>query len=675
LTRQDATYELRSLLDKNGLSEWHIRITTDISKPFLGLCDHNAKTIFMNGFSIDTHPDAEVLNMIRHEVAHALVGVGNGHNETWRQVAKQLGCDNTTECGMSLSPMAIDAIRSGASLEVEYDEHVVRTPHYRITRLQEKCPVCKKVAKELKSTEFDREGIKWIELECGHTIFKELPKKTPFGELTSIVDSPCARHSFTIQKTTCDDCGAMKPYDFQVEGMRFLEKSLAVGKGGAIFDEMGLGKTIQALGLLKFHPELFPCLFIVPSSIMYQWAKQIQIWLGIEYFPQIITQGKSYVFPGMKCYITSYDLLRKLDLRQFKHIKCVVLDEVQKIKNVDATRTQQVRTLVKEIPNVIELSGTPWKNRGSEFFPALNILDPIKFNSYEGFKNRWVDYYWDGDKQKEGGISNPKKFKEFTKDILIRRERTEVMSELPLISRNKFHIEIDQASRRLYNEAVSDFVAWYNQQIIDGTEESFATAQNVVAQLQRMRHVLGIAKIDSTVDMACQFADQVGKKLVIFHHHKDVGHIIKSQLEEKVNNGYVVKSLTADMNPGDRFELTEEFNATEKIILVASTLASGEGSNLQTCADCIMHERQWNPQNEEQAEGRFIRIGQQSDHVSATYMHASDSVDTKLDALVERKRHQFHAAMNKGEIPVWNEQNLVKELAQSIVNDFNEGKK
>lgn len=676
MTREQAVQSLRRLLDEQGLPDWRIRVTTDISKPFLGLTDYNVKTIFLNGFSIDTHPDAELQNTIRHEVAHALVGPGHGHDDVWRDQAKLLGCDNTRECGMALSMAAIDAIRSGASLEVIVDEEVIRTPRYKITRLQEKCKVCGKVAKEVSSQEIGE--MKLITLECGHVEFKELPKKTPYHEFTSIVENACARnHHFwdtTSGIPTCTVCGAHKPYDFQVQGMQFLEKALVVGKGGAIFDEMGLGKTIQALGVLRYHPEYFPVLFIVPSSIMYQWAKQITTWLGDQYFPQIIFQGKSYVFPKFKCYVTSYDLLRKLDLSQFKHIKCVVLDEVQKIKNVDATRTQQVRQLVRDVPNVIELSGTPWKNRGSEFFPALNILNPIKFNSFEGFKNRWVDYYWDGNKQKEGGINNVPAFKEFTSDILIRRERSEVMKELPSISRNRFYTQIDSASRKVYDATVSDFVASYNQAIIDGTEDSFATAQNVVAQLQRMRHVLGIAKIGATVDMALQFADQVGKKLVIFVHHKDVGEIIVKELTEKVNNGYVVKKLTADMPPDVRFTLCEEFNATEKIIMVASTLASGEGLNLQTCADCIMHERQWNPQNEEQAEGRFIRIGQTAEHVTATYMHADSSVDTHLDAIVERKRIMFHNAMNRGEMPQWNEANIIKELAQSIVDDFNRNK-
>ena len=39
----------------------------------------------------------------------------------------------------------------------------------------------------------------------------------------------------------------IRPYDFQLEGMEFLEAGLVVNKGAAYFDEMGLGKTIQAV--------------------------------------------------------------------------------------------------------------------------------------------------------------------------------------------------------------------------------------------------------------------------------------------------------------------------------------------------------------------------------------------------------------------------------------------
>src|SRR6266436_7954151 len=97
MNRQIATKSLRDLLDAQKLNDWHIRLTTDITKPFLGLCSYRDKTIILNAFHIDQHTELEVINTIRHEIAHALTP-GNGHNATWRAKAIELGCDNTNEC-------------------------------------------------------------------------------------------------------------------------------------------------------------------------------------------------------------------------------------------------------------------------------------------------------------------------------------------------------------------------------------------------------------------------------------------------------------------------------------------------------------------------------------------------------------------------------------------------
>jgi SNF2 family DNA or RNA helicase len=68
-------------------------------------------------------------------------------------------------------------------------------------------------------------------------------------------------------------------------------------------------------------------------------------------------------------------------------------------------------------------------------------------------------------------------------------------------------------------------------------------------------------------------------------------------------------SLTAENTWQERGDIADRFQNHESRILIASTLAAGEGMNLQKCSDCLIVERQWNPANEEQAESRFIRIG------------------------------------------------------------------
>lgn len=670
MTRNDAVLLCRKELAKHDLIDWHVRLDTNANSRFLALCLCNDKCIIINAHHIDIHPDAEILNTIRHEIAHALTP-GHAHDEVWASKAREIGCDNTLPCShLGLSPHIIDAIRSGSDVQVTFEEQVIRTPKYQITRLQDKCKFCGKVAIEESRKEIGE--ILFIKLQCGHTLAKQLPKKTPFHEMTST--------------------DGKKPYPFQVEGARFIESALTVGKGAAIFDEMGLGKTIQVLTYLKFHPEAFPVLFVIKSGIKYQWFKEVIRWLGNEYVGQVIQTTSDYIIPGLKTYFVSYDAFvmksrnikgkiieSGMPIEKFieRGIKTIVLDECQQIKNPDTSRTKAIRGLVKAAEHVIPLSGTPWKNRGSEFYTVLNMIDPRRFWSYKAFVSRWVDTYYDMGKEKEGGIRNPAEFREYIKDIAIRRERKEVMPELPSISRNLQYTQLDKVTQTTYDDVVSDFVKSYNEKVISGEDPfgSFGDDEPIIAQLARMRHLTGLSKIPDTIQFVEEFIEETDRKLVIFVHHKDVGSILYEKLKKQYGATIPVMKLEGGMDSARRFEIQEAFNRAPRALLVASTLASGEGLNLQTAADCILHERQWNPANEEQAEGRFIRIGQTSNAVIGTYMTAAGTVDEQLAGIVERKRLAFHAAMNQGEMPVWNQKDIIRELTETIVNDWNKKNK
>lgn len=690
---------LREEMDKHGLRDWSARlnpVSLDSRYQYMGLCSHKDKALILNAHHVDLHPETDVMNTIRHEIAHALVGAGHGHDSFWADKAKEIGCFHIAPCSyLGLPQDVIDAIRSGAEVEVIMEEEIIRKPKYQVTRLQDKCPVCNKVAVIKKESLFEsndpfKPDTKFIFLECGHAYTKDIPKGTPFQTIVFDGDESCA-HEWN--KTICIKCNAKKPYQFQLDGMKFTEAALATGKGVVIMDEMGLGKTIQAIGFLKFHPELWPVLFVVKSGLKPQWWAEIIRICGVHQFCQIINSSKDCLARGLPGYIIGYDMLvpksrtnkngkivqSGFDIEKFKErgIKTVVMDECQQIKNPDSTRTQMVRRIIHDTDiKVIGLSGTPWKNRGSEFFTILNMVAPKLFSSYQGFRDRWVSTYFDGQYTKEGGIRRPEQFKEYIKDIGIRRQRTEVLAELPLINRVKLHIEMDQIQAQEYDDSVSDFVAWYNRAVIGGEEESLSGI-NILAKMSRMRHIAGLSKIAATEEYIEQFFEETERKLVVFAHHQDVQQILYDNAKAKYTE-FPVLRISADMNAEQRFQAQNTFNESPRALMIASTLAAGEGLNLQTCADCVMHERQWNPANEEQAEGRFIRIGQTATSVTATYVEAADTIDALFDGIVERKRFQFHEAMNRGEAPQWNQSDIGKELAQAIVASFqkkNSGKK
>lgn len=685
MDRNKAAKSLRDLLDKHNLKDWTIRLNQDVESGYFGMCSHKDKCIILNAHHVDIHPEEEVEDTIRHEVAHALTP-NQGHGGLWILKAEELGARPTACSTLTLPAHVIDGIRSGATVEMTFD--IVKVPRYNVTRLQDKCPECGKVAVEKFNIEtIDKEGntVRLITLECFHIVKRIIPKGTPFESMISNDWKPEIKNckhqwptkeqakELELQSNQCIKCAEFKLYPFQLAGARACESGLSMQKGFGIFDDMGLGKTVQALAIIRFHPEYTPTLYIVKSAIKFQWFKNIIRWLGPAYMPQLISTSKDYIMPGLKSYVISYDLLRKFPREKLEKIgiKLVILDECQQIKNPDATRTQEVRRIVGANMNikVLPLSGTPWKNRGSEYFPVLNMIDPMKFYSHQAFLDTWVATYWDGNKEKEGGIRNIEKFRKYTENILIRREFNEVMEEFPSINRMMLNVQLDDLAQSTYDDEASAFVAWYNEHVINGTEESVSGIE-LLGRMARMRHITGLAKIPATVAFAEEFFEETDKKLVIFVHHIDVGQMLVTELKN-VCKGIPIFEITGTMSDGEKFSAAENFNKAGRAFMVASTQGGGEGIDLQTCSDSILHERQWNPQNEDQATpGRFRRIGQKSNVINITVPEAEGTIDEHVGHIVESKRAAFHKSMNKSEMPVWSEADFAHELAEAIVAKY-----
>ena len=539
-----------------------------------------------------------------------------------------------------------------------------------------KCTRCGKLARELRSRRIG-ELLKVTTYECGHIHVEKIIKETD------------------IYKTFSSAMGH-RAYPFQVEGMHFLERA---NFRALLADEMGLGKTIQALLPIRAHTsELVPYLILCKSGLKVQMFKMVLEWIGEEFIPQVIESAGNYFMPNAKGYIISLDLLRRIkngsSQKQARQedinitdleirgeiptetenklsalikqlgIKYVILDECQLIKNSESQRTSAVRSICKEVEHVVALSGTPIKNNAGEYFPVLNLLKPEKFPRRSNFDYQWVQSYWDGYKYVAGGIRDIARFQDFTKDFIIRRTRNEVMPELPNITRNFQFMEMGAAVEELYAAKYKEFQDEY----FYGEGSAFEKASNLLSYISEMRHITGMAKIESCLDFVTDFMLETDRKLVIFCHHIDVATSLQIKIQQMLEDGgygYDCLRLEGGMDSSRRDVVVTSFTTGVNRILIASTLASGEGLNLQACADCIMLERQWNPANEEQAECRFIRPGQVAKGVFATYFIAIGTVDEFFTELVEKKREIMKQTLD-GEIVKWNETSLMKELAEVL---------
>ncbi len=83
----------RRLLDEHGLSAWEFGFNSNVRRA--GVCFYPYRTepgrIELSIHFIERNPDDEILDTILHELAHALVGPGHGHDKVWRAKCKQIG--------------------------------------------------------------------------------------------------------------------------------------------------------------------------------------------------------------------------------------------------------------------------------------------------------------------------------------------------------------------------------------------------------------------------------------------------------------------------------------------------------------------------------------------------------------------------------------------------------
>ena len=434
---------------------------------------------------------------------------------------------------------------------------------------------------------------------------------------------------------------------------------------------------MQAIAPLKDNPDLWPYVILCKSGLKIQFFKELIRWLGPEYWPQII-QKPTDILLKTKGYIFSHDILRNFSQEKLNSINpsYVVIDECQAFKNPDSQRTRKMRQWIREIPYKVATSGTPIKNRPSEYFTILNILNPLKFPSENLFKMMYIKYRVDDNGQlKEVGLKNEKRFNNETKEFIIRRERQQIFKELPTINRQFFNVDLEETASKAYSDGESEL-----SKLIDHYEISEDTQEyaNILAQINRLRQIVGIAKAKYCADFVSEMLLTTSKKVTIYVHHKATGNLLTELLKKYCQDMGIDPPLRIE--GGDSVEKRDDvqtkFSMPDKHrVLIASTLAAGVGMNLQyQCFTCIILERQWNPTDEEQAETRFTRpeSPQMNGQVDSIYMIAPNTIDEYLTQMVEQKRQMFEEVMNNRKI-VWNENELMRELLKAIQKKNSKG--
>jgi len=441
----------------------------------------------------------------------------------------------------------------------------------------------------------------------------------------------------------------LRPY--QEDGFKWLSRLAKWGVGACLADDMGLGKTVQALTVILEHAQNGPTLVVAPSSVCMNWINE-SVKFAPSLNPVFFGDGnRKKTLKKLKPFdllVTSYGLLlSEEEILSELHWSTIVLDEAQFIKNYKAKRTRAAFSLKGDYK--IITTGTPVENHLSELWTLFSFINPGLLGTQTEFSAKFATPI-----EKEGDKKAQTSLKKVIQPFLLRRNKTDVLDELPPKTEINLSIEFSEHERAFYEALRRKSVAAIND-IKEGAKG--AVHLQVLAELTKLRQACcnpslisencGIesSKLKMFENIFNELSENKHKALVFSQF---VGHlkILQSFCDE---NNIKYQYLDGATPAKERSRRVDAFQAGEGDIFLISLKAGGTGLNL-TAANYVIHmDPWWNPAVEDQASDRTHRIGQQRP-VTIYRFVAKDTIEEKIIALHKQKRELADSLLDGADV-------------------------
>ena len=467
-------------------------------------------------------------------------------------------------------------------------------------------------------------------------------------------------------------------YQFQKDGINF-----GIERKGRILlaDEMGVGKSIPAIGISLLFKENWPVLIICPSSLKLVWRDEILKWIPDinkdKINIQIFKSGKDQFKSGEKFYIMSYDLTIKLEEKiKNKNFNFIIADEAHYLKSPDAKRTKCLMPIIQKSKRVLLLTGTPILSRPVELYPLLTMLRPDLFHNFSVFGNRYCDPKRNFFGTDWTGSSCAKELNYILKNIMIRRLKKDVISQLPPKKRQKVEIQTDSKVIKQI-QAINISTDGLFQKLnelnnspsnarIDYDDEDFGDeGDNLLNLFSKVYLLSAEAKAQGVKDYIHYLLDNKCKFLV-FAHHK----IMLDSIEEEVQKLHIdYIRIDGKVKLDKRQEYVNKFQTDETcLVAILSITACYTGITLTAASTVVFSELHMTPAVMIQAEDRAHRIGQEHECVNIHYLYGPDTLDEVLFKMLNQKQNIFSNTLDN------TSQNMEVKYTFKKVGDFEKGR-
>ncbi|MFF9755237.1 DEAD/DEAH box helicase [Streptomyces sp. NPDC014344] len=452
--------------------------------------------------------------------------------------------------------------------------------------------------------------------------------------------------------------------DYQLRGLRWMDRMTSLGLGGCLADDMGLGKTIQLISLHLLRQERpedrGPTLVVCPASLLGNWEREVGRFAPGTPVRRHHGPGRTLNGADEGFVLTTYGTMRLDADRLGAHAwGLVVADEAQHVKNPHSSTAKALRLIGARAR--IALTGTPVENNLSELWAVLDWTTPGLLGTHGRFRKRWIApieaervLAADGD----GEQRTARLLSELVRPFLLRRRKTDpgIAPELPPKTETDRPVALTAEQETLYREQVETVMGEIRAGA-GGIARSGLVLKLLTGLKQICNHPAQFLKEGAAAALAgrsgkLELLDELlatitaeGGAALVFTQYVTMGRLLERHLRER---GTAAALLHGGTPVAKREELVRRFQDGEFPVFLLSLKAAGTGLNL-TRADHVVHyDRWWNPAVEAQATDRAHRIGQ-TRPVQVHRLIAEGTVEDRIAALLEAKKELADSVLGSAE--------------------------
>jgi len=431
-------------------------------------------------------------------------------------------------------------------------------------------------------------------------------------------------------------------YHYQQEGAAFLAERDYAG----LFDQPGVGKTAQSLiaaearlAMAVVPSPTMPCVLILcPALAKRHWQREVTKWTGHE--ASVLQSLTPTELPQTRYVICNYDILygaQRRDASGVKHevehlpgwamtlagrFPIVIIDEAHAYRGRQSRRTQVTKKMLKGVPVVWALTGTPMPNYVRDLWALIDLIsDGLWGFSYWSWAKKYcgaaqAQYGW-----KDTGADNLPELSARMTYFTIGRSADTVGLELPEKRREIYRVDVTVSAPTVH----------------EGHQAM--TKSGFVAKALRMT---ARAKRSAVVAQVVE-ALEAKQKVVVFVYMREQAEEVAKAVREKID--CPISCVHGDLTPDGRDKQAEIFREIAAPAAFIATIDSVGVAISLVGADLVLYgDLVPEPWKLLQSEKRCHRHGS-TKRVLVRYLIGTGTLDEGVAETVVEKLAAIEAAL------------------------------